>query len=301
MKRFISYCLSLMLFITISHCKSDNGGAIDNEFKTIEDAFYKNKNWESYNLLVSHIKKRLDEYSDKPALKKEILLKGIKAAEAMRSYPDALGFELNLVKDYPEDKELLDRTYHLGELYGGLDKREAMTVVMASLKEHHGDTPAGAKAAKNLTSDFPGLEEYMLLLRQRVFNDSVTQNKTWIRTFVEASEAYALANPEDKEKAPVLLHQAAEASRSMGAFDRALMFYDWILDKYPNSSKASQALFLKAFTYDNNKKDIAKAREYYNEFLKKYPNDEFADDTKFLLSNLGKSDEEILKQLTSKK
>ncbi len=300
MKRLFFFSGVLFLLFIASSCKNESSSGIDNEFKTIEDAFYKNQNWESYNLLTGHINKRLDKYADNPELKREILLRGIKAAEKMRAYPDALGFELLLVKDFPEDKEYLDRLYHLGELYGGLDKREAMTVVMGILQEDHKEAAAGKKAKKNLTSDFPGVQEYMLLLKQRVFNDSVTQNKTWIKTFVEASEAYALARPNDKTKSSTLLHQAAEASRSIGAFDRALMFYDWILDKYPESPKASQALFLKAFTYDNNKKDIAKAREYYQEFLKKYPKDEFADDAQFLLGNLGKSDEEILRELTQK-
>ena len=53
-------------------------------------------------------------------------------------------------------------------------------------------------------------------------------------------------------------------------------------------------MFLKAFTYDNDLKKVEEARVLYNEFLKKYPNDEFADDTKFLLENLGKDDEEII-------
>ncbi len=288
------------LSLTIISCKN-NSSSQDNELKTIEDAFYKDQNWEAYNLLINQIKERLDKYKDNPDAKRDVLLRGLKAAEKMRAYPDALGFELNLVKDFPDDQETPDRLFHLGELYGGLEKREAMTVVMAGLIEHYPKTKAAGKAKKNLTSDFPGLQDYMTLLRQRVFNDTTTTNKTWIKTFVEASEAYALVLPKDTEKTPYFLHQAAEASRSMGAFDRALVFYDWILDKYPNSPKAAQALFLKAFTYDNNKKDIAKARQFYNEFLKKYPNDEFADDTKFLLSNLGKSDEEILKQLTQKK
>jgi TolA-binding protein len=33
----------------------------------------------------------------------------------------------------------------------------------------------------------------------------------------------------------------------------------------------------------------------YEAFLKKYPNDDFADDAQFLLKNLGKSPEEIIK------
>ena len=43
-------------------------------------------------------------------------------------------------------------------------------------------------------------------------------------------------------------------------------------------------------------KQYEKARGLYEEFVKNHPTDEFADDTQFLLANLGKSDEEIIKQ-----
>ena len=46
---------------------------------------------------------------------------------------------------------------------------------------------------------------------------------------------------------------------------------------------------------DNDMKQIDQARSIYESFLEKYPNDEVADDTQFLLNNLGKSDDEIIK------
>jgi len=78
-------------------------------------------------------------------------------------------------------------------------------------------------------------------------------------------------------------------------FPKAVNLYDRIYTQYPNYEKAAQALFLKAFTYDNDLNDKGTARALYEEFLKKYPNDDFADDTQFLLNNLGKNDEEIIK------
>ena len=71
--------------------------------------------------------------------------------------------------------------------------------------------------------------------------------------------------------------------------------YDAIYTQYPQYEKAAQALFLKAFTYDNDLKDKGTAKALYEEFLQKFPNDDFADDTQFLLKNLGKNDEEIIK------
>lgn len=43
------------------------------------------------------------------------------------------------------------------------------------------------------------------------------------------------------------------------------------------------------------------AKSIYNEFLKKYPTHDLADDVQFLIDNLGKSDQEILEMIESKK
>ena len=49
-----------------------------------------------------------------------------------------------------------------------------------------------------------------------------------------------------------------------------------------------------AFTLDNDLQRHEEAKELYESFLEKYPDDDFADDTQFLLQNLGKTDEEII-------
>ena len=60
------------------------------------------------------------------------------------------------------------------------------------------------------------------------------------------------------------------------------------------------ALFMKAFLFDGTFADSTNSRKYYTEFLEKYPNHEFAKDAKLLLQNVGKSDEEVLKELMDK-
>ncbi|MEN0006956.1 MAG: tetratricopeptide repeat protein, partial [Bacteroidota bacterium] len=76
--------------------------------------------------------------------------------------------------------------------------------------------------------------------------------------------------------------------------------YDQIYENYPDYEKAPQSLFLKAFTQDNDLKRPDEARKLYEEFLERYPEDDFADDTQFLLENLGKDDEEIIKSFQEK-
>lgn len=128
----------------------------------------------------------------------------------------------------------------------------------------------------------------------RLMNDSTNRIDYRVANdFIGLCEINALMLPEDP-KSPDYLHKAGETARSLRSFPKALDIYNWITMKYPNHPKAAQALFLKAFTYDNDLKKPEEARKLYTEFLQKYPNDDFADDTQFLLENLGKNDEEII-------
>ena len=113
--------------------------------------------------------------------------------------------------------------------------------------------------------------------------------------YIQYCQSYAEKAPNDPEAAKYLF-QAAETARSIKKYDQALVIYDKIYSDFSSYAKAPQALFLKAFTLDSEMKQYDKARGLYEEFVKKHPTDEFADDTQFLLENLGKSDEEIIKQ-----
>lgn len=106
--------------------------------------------------------------------------------------------------------------------------------------------------------------------------------------------AYADAFPQDSSSVKKLA-KAGEVARLGRQFDQALAIFDKIQNNYPNSREAAAALFMKAFTLDNDLKKLDEAKTAYEAFLAKYPNDEFADDAQFLLNNLGKSPEEIIK------
>ena len=134
---------------------------------------------------------------------------------------------------------------------------------------------------------------------QLIFNDSLQQiDLNMASQFVNACEQYAIALPND-EQSPTLLHKGGETARSIRNFDKALALYEKIEKDYPNNPKAPQALFLRAFTLDNDLKRYDEARVLYESFVEKYPEDDFADDTQFLLQNLGKSDEEIIESFNS--
>jgi len=151
-----------------------------------------------------------------------------------------------------------------------------------------------AAAIQNNYGSEPTMDAKIVDFGNRLMNDSTNRIDYRVANdFIGLCEINALMLPKESNS-PDYLHKAGETARSLRSFPKALEIYDWITNKYPNHPKAAQALFLKAFTYDNDLKKPEEARALYTEFLQKYPNDDFADDTKFLLENLGKNDEEII-------
>lgn len=110
---------------------------------------------------------------------------------------------------------------------------------------------------------------------------------------------YADAFPADSNSVKYL-KKAGETARLLKNYDKAFEVFDKIIKEYPQSKEAAGAMFMKAFTLDNDLKKLDEAKAAYEAFLQKYPNDEFADDAQFLLNNLGKSPEEIIKGFEQK-
>jgi outer membrane protein assembly factor BamD (BamD/ComL family) len=100
--------------------------------------------------------------------------------------------------------------------------------------------------------------------------------------------------------APVYLLEAAKLSMNTSQNEKAIALLDRIIKDYSNYSKLPEVYFLKAFIYDNNIKNIAKAREAYTVFLHKFPKSDLADDASISLDNLGKTPEEIINGFQTK-
>jgi TolA-binding protein len=82
--------------------------------------------------------------------------------------------------------------------------------------------------------------------------------------------------------------------------EMAINIYNRILKSYPDFKKAPECLFLKAYVYENNLGQLNKARVFYQEFIDKYPDNDFADDAEISIQNLGKSPEELIREFEEK-
>ena len=205
----------------------------------------------------------------------------------------ALGFYKMYLIEYPNQPDVDDRLVNVIEILEKLQKKDLLQILYRSFSDRFKDDSRASEYAalverKEVTIDSL-LKEYGL----RMFNDSIYRlDENIARLYVDASEAAVMSQP-DLPNAPEYLHRAAETARTLRDIPKAITLYDWVIERYPQHPRGSTSLFLKAFTYDNDLKDYDSARIYYEEFLRKYPDNEFAESAKFLLENLGKSDEEL--------
>jgi len=111
--------------------------------------------------------------------------------------------------------------------------------------------------------------------------------------------SYADQFPEDSNSAEYLF-KAADIGMNINKGELAIDLYNRIIQTYPNFRKAPECLFLKAYVYENNLGQLNKARVFYQEFIDKYPDNDFADDAEISIQNLGKSPEELIREFEEK-
>ncbi len=177
---------------------------------------------------------------------------------------------------------------------------------LKTMLSNNGGMLDASALTEKLGSSTIGIDTMLARLSTQFFMKDGKQemNKEAILSYQNAAEIRAMISPDEESVKKIL--SAGEAARTMREYPKAIGYFDMILQKFPNMKGASQALFLKAFTMDNDLKQIDRARSIYQEFLQKYPEDGFADDVQFLLQNLGATNEEIIQRFekadeTSKK
>ncbi|MDF1866608.1 MAG: tetratricopeptide repeat protein [Saprospiraceae bacterium] len=293
MKQSIFFLFLLVFMVACSSDKEGSEGS-DPAIEVLEKEVEAEPNAENSKAL-------LDKYSEFVAANPEshdVNSRYLYRAASLQYRMNRFSGAINLLKQALKDHYTGDNTANNVLLLGSIFKEKlnneegASTTYQCFIEAFpNNEKTASVKADYGNLPDF---ETRLLSLGNKLMNDSTHRIDYRVANdFVNVCELHALILPNDG-KAGDYLHKAGETARSIRSFDKALNFYDWICTKYPEHPKAPQALFLQAFTYDNDKKDIEKARTLYTAFLEKYPNDDFADDTKFLLDNLGKDDEEII-------
>jgi outer membrane protein assembly factor BamD (BamD/ComL family) len=137
-------------------------------------------------------------------------------------------------------------------------------------------------------------------LEKRLFGDSLNPPKpAVIDSLLTEYGGFAQTYAQDS-LAPIFLFKAGELCISTNQGQKALGYFDQVYRLFPNHEKASYALFMKGFIYDGPLQDTAKARQFYTEFIQKYPQHPLSADALFSIRNLGKTDEELIREFEAK-
>lgn len=102
---------------------------------------------------------------------------------------------------------------------------------------------------------------------------------------------------------PLYLMKAAQLSQSLNKINLSEKYLKKIIEEYPKSKMIPATKFLLAQYYADvnllNQPD--KAKDLFNEIIKDYPNTIWSENAAAAMKWVGKSDEEILKELKKKK
>ena len=177
-----------------------------------------------------------------------------------------------------------------------LKKPTQASIIRQGILQTTPDLPA-LSTQKSSLAGLPRVNERIRGFAEKIFSgESGDFNPKIAASFVPACENYALALPKDS-LSPNFLIDAATIARNLNQTEKVLELFKWVYNKYPDSPKAGDAKFSEAFTYDNDLKDFDRAKVAYEAFLAEYPNHPFAPSAQVMLKNLGKSDEQIIREL----
>jgi outer membrane protein assembly factor BamD (BamD/ComL family) len=152
-----------------------------------------------------------------------------------------------------------------------------------------GCSPSKEKSVKNIS----GIEARLFAPSSAGFDRAKADS------LLTAYESYVKHFPSDSLSLRYSF-KAANLAMNMGDGAKAIDLFDKFISKYPDSPKASVSMFFKGYIYENQIKNLDKAKEIYLQFIEKYPTADFANDARIALKNLGKTPEQMVREFEEK-
>lgn len=145
------------------------------------------------------------------------------------------------------------------------------------------------------TSEQQKLEQAIDAKEKELYGDSTmsvdfSKAKDMIALYADFVKKYP-----DDIKAEDYLFKAGEVSMGVMQSNVAIKYFEQYYEKYPKGEKAPYSLFMQAFIYETQVKNIEKAKWYYEKFIHDFPTHKLAQDAKYSIANLGKSEEELIR------
>lgn len=141
-------------------------------------------------------------------------------------------------------------------------------------------------------------EKMLKSIKNTETNDSIFSPQTLNerkRLYLEFADKYP-----DDEQSPVFMFKAAQLCNGLASHHEAITILNDLMNAYPKSAVAENALFLQAYIFENALNNTEAAERTYKMFLEKYPTSEMAEDAEMSLKYLGKSPEQIWDDISKK-
>ena len=300
-------CLTCLLLI---QCKSDSTPVDPNAANTLPSKivdpkeskaqYDANPNTATASKYITDVIKTALDPKTSTGEKKSLINSGLEVASDLKETPMKASL-LNTYLKTVGPKDDPNKTLELGKLLQSMKKSSAANILFHGYTQLSVSSEEAAEAKKLINPPISDVEAYLSELRQKISENPTrySLNEVNAREYVDACEAYAMVMP-DQPETPTHLFNAGEVAKSLKSFNKSFALFDWLIEKYPNHKKTPTALFLKGFILENELNNDNGAKVFYDEFLEKYPTHDLADDVEFLIGNLGKSNEEILKMIEGK-
>lgn len=134
---------------------------------------------------------------------------------------------------------------------------------------------------------------------EKKYGASVYSDQAKAKELLAAYDEFVSKYPKDTVSARFLF-EAGRLSMNTAQGKNAINYFDKVITDFPDYKKTPDCMFLKAFVYDDQLKDLKNAKKAYQAFLTKYPTHEFADDAKASIDNLGKTPEQLIREFEAK-
>lgn len=292
MRRFIAF---LIFILSIVSCEKDPRIQEQNKIEELEQAVKEGGNQEDIEALLGTYQTYITEFYSDPQVPNYLL----RAAELLARINRPQSAVELIEKGYREYYQSLN-TASNGQFLGNIIREKLQNELLAQIvyKSTQELFPDVVDLKRRIIDSITTVPQILDNIGQSLFDENSGKiDFLQANNFIEGSVLFAMLQPQN-QLVTDFLYKASETSRAIQKYERALDIYEWLIKKYPDYSKIGQIHFLYAFTLDNDLGNIEEARVAYNDFINKFPNSDFIDDAKFLIENLGKTEEEIIESFT---
>ncbi|MBK9257505.1 MAG: hypothetical protein IPM42_18745 [Saprospiraceae bacterium] len=291
--------LILTFVVSFLGCKNDSVPVIP-EISELEKNYIADPTEDNFLMVITKLSELIRD-TDNKDLRKKYIIKGISFSEDAKNTLYYPVFLKEFIRFFPDDEKTSDYLWKLAGIFNEKSEKEIAAILYQGYKKSFPDDKNVKAIPSDLNSEITDIDSMVKGKAEAIFvnPDETGMNTQNIRHYIDICEAVAIAFPKDSLTAEYLF-RAAEMSRSIRSFPKALNLYSWITDRYPTYEKASLALFLQGFIFENEFKQKDKAKIYYTRFVETYPQSPMIGDVKFLLENLDKTEEELMKLIEEK-